>query len=80
MKQGKPVAPIQNGACTIMIGAMLIAFPNSTANAQQPPREACRPASKIEYNAAKRKFLLTTRFGMYVKTGRLWRRYYWYCF
>jgi hypothetical protein len=80
MKQGKLVALIGEKACTAVMGLVLIALPTPRVNAQQPPGERCRPASKIEYNAAKKQFLLTNRFGgMYLRTGRIWRRYYWYC-
>jgi hypothetical protein len=51
----------------------------SPANAVQPPADRCRPASKIEYDSAKKDFLLRNRFGAYVRTGRIWRRHYWYC-
>ena len=60
------------------IGIMLIAFASS-ANGKQPPGESCRVASKIEYDSAKRSSLLSNRFGRYVRTGRVWRRQYWYC-
>jgi len=53
--------------------------PCSPANAAQPPSEHCRPATKIEYDSAKKDFLLRNRFGAYVRTGRIWRRHYWYC-
>ena len=45
--------------------------------AQQPPWQGCRAASKIEYESAKRDFLLQTSVGAYATTGRWWRRYYW---
>jgi hypothetical protein len=64
---------------TAAIGVTLMAFCASSVNAEQPPREGCRAASKIEYNSAKEKHLLRNRFGLYVRTGRVWRRYYWYC-
>lgn len=51
----------------------------SPANAVQSPSEHCRPATKIEYDSAKRDFLLRNRFGAYVRTGRIWRWHYWYC-
>ena len=63
---------------TALIGAMLIAASASSVKAQQPPWEGCRPASKIEYDSAKRDYLLKTRVGTYVRTGHVWRRYYWY--
>jgi hypothetical protein len=77
MKRGK-LALIEI-ARTGLIWSILFAFPNSSAKAVQAPSEGCRPASKIEYNAAKQKILLRNRFGMYVRTGRWWRRHYWYC-
>ncbi|MGA8077618.1 MAG: hypothetical protein WB868_09570 [Xanthobacteraceae bacterium] len=49
------------------------------AHAAQPPLRGCRPASKLEYQSAKRQYLLHTRVGEYVRTGRFWRRSYWYC-
>lgn len=62
------------------IGATLIAYsPAHAANAVQPPSESCRPASKIEYNSAKKQYLLRTQFGAYVRTGGIFRRHYWYC-
>jgi hypothetical protein len=72
-------ALIENGACTAVIGLMLIAFPSSSVNAQQSPQKGCVAVSKGEYDGANRKKLLRNRFGTYVRTGRLWRRYYWYC-
>ncbi len=77
------MAPFDDGA-RIAIAAILIALSSSlvnakSVNAKQPPREGCRAASKIEYGSAKRQYLLENRFGGYVRTGRIWRRYYWYC-
>jgi len=81
MRWKKRIALIANRACTALIGLLLMACPSSSLNAQQPPwSEGCRPASKVEYNAAKRQYLLRNSFGgEYLRTGRLWRRYYWYC-
>ena len=79
MKRGKLIALIENGACTAAIGLMLIAFLPSTVNAEQPPRKGCVAVSKNEYGSAKREKLLRNRYGTYVRTGRLWRRHYWYC-
>jgi len=79
MKQGKLIGLIENGACTAVIGLMLIAFPSSPVNAAQPPREGCVAVSKSEYGSAKREKLLRNRNGLYVRTGRIWQRYYWYC-
>jgi len=52
---------------------------SSSANAVQPPADHCRPVSKIEYDSANKQFLSRNRFGAYVRTGRIWRRHYWYC-
>jgi hypothetical protein len=79
MKQGKLIALFENRMFTAVIGLMLIAYPSSSANAQQRPWEGCRAVSKIEYDSAKRQYLLHGRFGNYVRTGHFWRRYYWYC-
>ena len=80
MKPGKLIALFDNGMFAAVIGLMLIAFPSSSANAEQPPRKGCRAVSKIEYDSAKREYLLRNRFGgMYVRTGHFWRHYYWYC-
>ena len=57
----------------------LFAFSCVSLDAQQPPWEGCRTASKIEYESAKRDFLLQTSVGAYATTGHWWRRYYWYC-
>ena len=57
----------------------LIALFLLPAHAVEPPRDGCRPASKIEYDSAKKDYLLRNRFAMYVRTGRVWRRHYWYC-
>src|SRR5438876_437628 len=63
-----------------VIAATVIAFCCSSVDAAQPPpMEGYRAASKIEYNSAKKQYLLSNRVGMYIKTGRIWRRYYWYC-
>jgi hypothetical protein len=60
--------------------AALIVLSAAPSSAQPaPPSDRCRPASKIEYNAAKAQYLLTSQWGFYVMTRRLWRLYYWYC-
>jgi hypothetical protein len=74
MKRGKLIAPV-----TAVIGLVLIALPSSPVNAQQPPQAGCVAVSKIEYDSAKKQYLLSNRFGVYVRTGRFFRRYYWYC-
>jgi hypothetical protein len=61
-----------------MIGAMSIGF-GAAASVDPPPREGCRAASQIEYDSAKKSDLLRNRVGLYVRTGGIWRRRYWYC-
>ena len=56
----------------------LIVFSSSSANAE-PPGKGCIAVSRGEYQGAYRKNLLLTRFGTYVKTGRLGSYDYWYC-
>ena len=71
---------MQNGTTLafMLIAGSLLAF--STADAKpSPPREGCRPISKIEYNTAKREYLLTSRVRVSIRTGPLWRRRYWHC-
>ena len=63
------------GAATVP----LFAFSCISLSAQEPPWEGCRAASKIEYESAKRDFLLQTSVGAYAMTGHWWLRYYWYC-
>lgn len=75
----KSIALISNGVAIAVIGLMLIAFPSSSVSAKQPPYRGCVAISKGEYQGARKKKMLRTRFGTYVRTGRLWRRYYWYC-
>lgn len=66
-----------------LIGGAVIAAWCSSASAVEsgarPPNDQCRPATKLEYNSAKKQYLLQSRVGAYVRTGHVWRRYYWYC-
>jgi hypothetical protein len=73
------IALIRNGGGIAVIGLVLTAFPALSVSAKQPPYRGCVAISKGEYQGAKKKKMLRTRFGTYVRTGRLWRRYYWYC-
>jgi len=72
-------ARFAKGARAAVMGAMFILCIPAAHAQPQPPSERCRPASKLEYDSAKQQFLLQNRFGMYVRTGRVWRRHYWYC-
>ena len=62
----------------LLVGALLIALTPSLVQAQHSsPGEGCRAVSKIEYNAAKGEYLLSTRSRVYIRTGRFWRRRFW---
>ena len=65
-------------AMAVVIAASLLACASAIAK-PFPPREGCRPVSRIEYNAAKREHLLTSRARVYIRTGPFWRRQYWHC-
>ena len=82
MTSGKSFTPTgELGAAWMRgaIGGIAIALCCSSVDAAQPPGDRCRPASKIEYDSAKRQYLLQNRFGSYVRTGYFGRRFYWYC-
>jgi hypothetical protein len=78
MTSKKLIPLIGNGACVAAIALMLVASPLSSAKAEEPPW-GCLAVSKSEYNAAKSKKMLRSRFGTYMRTGRIWHRNYWYC-
>jgi len=64
----------------LLVGALLTAFTPLPAKGQQPPlREGCRAVSKIEYDAAKREYIVIGKGGRYLQTGYFWRRHYWWC-
>ena len=69
------------GDCGLFaIGATILFLScTSLAKAEKSPWEDCRPASKVEYDSAKGNFLLRNRSGVYLRTGPIWRRSYWYC-
>jgi hypothetical protein len=56
----------------LSIATSLIASSSSSVNAESLGKE-CVAVSKGEYQGAYRKKLLLTRFGTYVRTGRLGR-------
>jgi hypothetical protein len=73
------VSFLQNGlSVTLIITTSLLACASAIAK-PLPPKGGCRPVSKIEYNAAKREYLLNSRARVYIKTGPFWRRHYWHC-
>jgi hypothetical protein len=65
-------------AVAVVIAASLLAYASAIAK-PFPPREGCRPVSKIEFNAAKREHLLKSRARVYILTGPFWRRQHWHC-
>jgi hypothetical protein len=67
--------------CAAVLATVTLAGSSSaqTVSAAPSPPERCRPASKLEYISAKKQFLLITRAGGYVRTGRMFARHYWYC-
>ncbi len=75
MKRREFITSIANDMIFLMLGVVL----SSSANAQQPPQDRCVAVPKIQYDSAKRQYLLRSRFGMYVRTGGIFRRHYWYC-
>jgi len=76
MRRKKPIALVASAAGAGAIGLMLLSSHVSAASA---PRTDCVTVSREEYASAKRKHALRSRFGMYLKTGRLGRRQYLYC-
>jgi hypothetical protein len=74
MKSAKLIA-----LAIVPMSLTLIAFPTSAVSAEQPPQSGCVAVPKIQYDSAKKQNLLRNRFGMYVRTGRIFRRHYWYC-
>jgi len=56
-----------------------VATPAFAAAPAQPPRAGCAAVDKREYDAARKRNMLRSRYGEYVRTGRPLRRQYWYC-
>jgi hypothetical protein len=79
MKRSKHVAIIEKAAWTFAMGLLLVAGHSASGSAAQSPRQGCVAISKQEYDSAKRRFMLRSRFGTYVRTGRIGRRQYSYC-
>jgi len=78
MRPKQLILRAEDVACVTLIGIMAIALPVSV-RAEPAPSWKCIAVVKQEYDSAKKKHLLHTRMGTYVRTGRPWRRYYWYC-
>jgi hypothetical protein len=65
-------------ALTVTIGWLISLFAPSLVSAEQPPSDGCH-VFKIEYNAAKGDYLLSSRYRVYVQTGHFRRHHYWHC-
>ena len=77
MKQRKQIVLAGRLAWACMPGLILCHAPPVYAQQAAPAR--CSSVAKHEYDAAKKQNLLRTRFGGYLRTGRIGRRQYWYC-
>jgi hypothetical protein len=64
---------------SMMAGVLLALLPPSPVHAQQAPRPNCVAVTKQEYDNARKSRLQQHRFGAYVRTGRVLKRYYWFC-
>ncbi len=73
MRPGKAIASVT------LVPALILAAFLSSVKAQQPLQGGCVTVPKIQYDSAKKQYLLRSRFGMYVRTGGIFRRHYWYC-
>jgi hypothetical protein len=62
-----------NATVAVVIAASLLACVFAIAK-PFPPREGCRPVSKIEYNAAKREYLLKSRARVWDSIRAICRR------
>jgi hypothetical protein len=69
---------LRDDAAFVIIGVLATALLPLPSNAQQRPAERCVSVSKTEYDSV-RKASLNNRFGTYLRTGAMFRRYYWYC-
>ena len=82
MRQRIKVSVILRSATALIavLVLLVLAFPPSARaeTSPQPPWKGCYAVDKREYASAKKQKLLHRR-GTYVRTGRLFRRYYWYC-
>jgi len=79
MKPQKRIALIERVVWSCTVGLALVVCHALAAQAQTTPPKRCASIAKQEYDAAKKQNLLRSRFGDYVRTGRIGRRQYWYC-
>lgn len=62
-----------------LAAVVLLLCPVLSAHAQQAPRAGCVAVTKQEYNNARKTRLQQQRFGEYIRTGRVLKRFYWFC-
>jgi hypothetical protein len=62
-----------------VVGSTLLVFSPASADTEKPPQDGCVAVPKIQYDSAKQQYLLTNRFGVYLRTGPFLRRHYWFC-
>ena len=78
MRAEKLSARFSSGCAIAALAAALIALSPALAKTEEMPW-GCMAVTKAEYNAAKKQKILHGTFGVYKKTGRIWRRSYWFC-
>jgi hypothetical protein len=66
-------------AIAMVAGLVFGLLTGSSARAQQAPRANCVAVTKQEYNNARKAKLQQQRFGQYVRSGRVLKRFYWFC-
>ena len=66
-------------AIATVAGLVFGLLTGSSARAQQAPRANCVAVTKQEYNNARKAKLQQQRFGQYVRSGRVLKRFYWFC-
>jgi hypothetical protein len=66
-------------AIAMVAGLVFGLLTGSSARAQQAPRANCVAVTKQEYNNARKTKLQQQRFGQYVRSGRVLKRFYWFC-
>jgi hypothetical protein len=79
LDKGGAMAFEREAACVAAVLAALSLSCSLALAKPIAPHDGCRPVSKVEYNAAKREYLLKSRARVYVRTGPVWRRHYWHC-
>ena len=63
----------------LLVGALLTAFTPLPAKGHTAAARRLPSRLKIEYDAAKREYIVISKGGRYLQTGYFWRRHYWWC-